>query len=638
MLRLPRLLSDGMVLQQGKKAHIWGWNVPGCEVMVTFLGKEYMATTGKEGKFSLFLDEQEPGGPYSMEIKDGQGEEKVLCDIWIGDVFICSGQSNMELPMERVKDNYPDEIAKCKNPAIRTFKITEHADFHGPLNDHLSGEWKGADKDTILEFSATAYFFAKQMCSLTGIPVGLIDASLGGSRIESWMSREMLEGYDEFLELAEQYADDDFVKTRMLRNEKIAAEWHQEVDTSDKGLKESWKDGIASGEEDEWKEAEIPFFFADTALAGFIGSVWFCRRFTISDKLAGKEAKLWLGTIVDSDCVYVNGQFVGQTEYQYPPRKYVIPKGLLKAGENTIVIRVKCENGYGRFTPDKEYAVFTDEERVELQGTWYYRIGAECKQIEENDFINWKPTGLYNGMMAPCHPYTIRGILWYQGEANSWKPDNYFDLTQRMIKGYREKWGDEDLPYYYVQLPNFSGEIYDIDRNGNTGNWAPMREVQRSILPLPGTGMIVTMDLGEDNDIHPLNKKDVGVRLAMMAMADLYGLVIEYEGPMIREVIVTCIDEAAGDYQIRVLCDKCRGGLLSSSKNKSESIEDFEVLDSMGNSYGVHAKLGEDMIELECNGMKAKPDVLRYCYSNTNKGALIYNFSGFLMSPFTMKL
>lgn len=638
MLKLPRLLSDGMVLQQKKRVHIWGWDIPGCEVMVSFLGKEYMTTTDENGKFSLYLDGLMPGGPYSMEIKDSQGQEKILGDIWVGDVWICSGQSNMELPMDRVKDKYPGEIADCKNPAIRTFKITENASFQGPLADHLSGEWKAADDNTILTFSATAYFFARQMNRMTGIPIGLINASLGGSRIESWMSREMLEDYDDFLKLADQYADEAFIKSRIVRNEKVAKEWHDNLDAADKGLVGNWKDGIPAGRENEWKEIELPFFFADTELTDFIGSVWFCRKFTVPGGMAGKRARVWLGTIVDSDTVYINGKWIGQTDYQYPPRKYTIPEGLLKEGENTIVIRVKCENGHGRFTPGKEYAVWNEEERIPLQGKWSYCIGATCEQTEENDFVNWKPTGLYNGMMAPCHNYTIAGILWYQGEANSWNPGNYLDLTERMIRGYREKWNDSQLPYIYVQLPNFSSEIYDIDRNGNTCSWAPLREMQRSALSVPGTGMVVAIDLGEDNDLHPLNKKDIGFRLAMQAMAKLYGLEAECEGPIVKGAAVVCKDEDCGDYQIRIQCEKCSDGMYAFSPNKGKSVDDMEVLDDLGNSYRAKVTLEDNAIVLDCVNMLTKPAAVRYCYSNTNKGALIYNRGGFPMSPFSMKV
>lgn len=636
MLKLPRLISDGMVLQQKKKIHIWGWTEPGITVMAAILGREYAVTADEKGAFSAYLDELPPGGPYMMEIRNGAGDEIVLEDIWIGDVWICSGQSNMELMMDRVKDSYPEEIRSCENPAIRTFKITEHTAYDAPVADHLSGEWKAAREDTILAFSATAYFFARKMYELTGVPVGLINASLGGSRIESWMSREMLSGYDEFLELADRYADESFVQAQLLKNQEVSESWHGAVDAADKGLLEGWKNGIPAGEEESFKEMELPGFFKDTELSGFIGSVWFTRDFTVSEELAKRGGQVWLGTIVDSDTVYINGIKVGETGYQYPPRKYRIPQELLKEGKNTIAVRVKCENGHGRFTPGKgkEYAVWNEKERVSLEGVWKYRVGAACGQIGENDFVNWKPTGLYNGMMAPCHNYTVAGIIWYQGEANSWYPDSYRDLMERMIMGYRKNWNEAGLPFFYVQLPNFSGELYDIDRNGNTCSWAGLREAQRQAGSIPDTGMAVAIDLGEDNDLHPQNKKGVGTRLAMLAAKKLYGNRSECEGPYVDRIEVKCDREEKGEYLVTLFCKNCTGGLYAFSEEKGEEILDFEVLDAGGVSGRVKAEIAGDRVVLKCRALDSEPETVRYCYRNTNRGALLYNKEGFPMSPF----
>lgn len=285
---------------------------------------------------------------------------------------------------------------------------------------------------------------------MTGVPVGLINTSLGGSRIQSWMSREMLQGDVEDLLLAEKYADDAFVAGQLERNQENMEAWHRNLDEQDQGLKRNFKELKAP--EPSFKEVSIPFFFRDTQLQGFIGSVWFLRNFQVTGGLAGKAAKLWLGTIVDSDTVYINGVMVGHTDYQYPPRKYEIPEGLLREGENTIVIRVKCENGHGRFTDGKKYALWNDEEEIDLTGKWYYEIGAACEQIEPTDFVNWKPTGLYNGMVAPCRPYTLAGILWYQGESNTHVPEVYLELMKRMVAGYRKEWGEE-LPFCMCSFP-----------------------------------------------------------------------------------------------------------------------------------------------------------------------------------------
>ncbi len=632
-LKLPRLISDGMILQQKKKIHIWGSDQPGRRVMVSFLGEEYVALTDENGQWEIWLGEAAYGGPYTMQISDNGGTEIVITDILIGDVWLCSGQSNMELPMERVKDRYPEEIKNCDNPAIRTFKITEHADFHGPLSDHLSGEWKAAGRDTILQFSATAYFFAKQMYQMTGVPVGLINASLGGSRIESWMSREMLEGCQEALATADRYADDAFVRGQLLQNERQSEEWHSRLDGMDRGLQEHWEQEQTASA--DWKRVKLPFFFRDTELKGFIGCVWFRRTFTVPVEMAGKACRLWLGTIVDSDTVYLNGTQVGHTDYQYPPRKYPVPEGLLREGENTIVIRVKCENGHGRFTPDKKYAIFNEDGEVELQGEWLYRVGAVCGQIAPTDFVNWKPTGLYHGMTAPCRSYTIAGFIWYQGESNTHVPWVYLERMKRLVEGYRKEWGDETLPFLYVQLPNFSIDIYDSDADETGQGWPALRELQRQALKIPETGMAVAIDLGEDNDLHPLNKEDIGRRLAMLAAGKLYGIQSECEGPMILKTVIE--DSAAGG-KVEILCGNADSGIYVDGKEKGNRLIDFELRNGDGEWFSARAELKGNRICVWNEEMVGRPTGVRYCYSNTNKGGLIYNGSGFPMSPFEIEL
>lgn len=627
-LRLPRLISDGMILQQKKQIKIWGFDRPGRKVMLSFLGEEYVAVADGQGRFEAVLPPMEPGGPYNLYIGNENGEEIVVTDILIGDVWLCAGQSNMELPMERVKDRYPEEIRECSEPFIRTFKVIEHSDFHGPLRELQSGSWEKADTGTILKFSATAYFFAKQMYQMTGVPVGLINTSLGGSRIQSWMSREMLQGDVEDLLLAEKYADDAFVAGQLERNQENMEAWHRNLDEQDQGLKRNFKELKAP--EPSFKEVSIPFFFRDTQLQGFIGSVWFLRNFQVTGGLAGKAAKLWLGTIVDSDTVYINGVMVGHTDYQYPPRKYEIPEGLLREGENTIVIRVKCENGHGRFTDGKKYALWNDEEEIDLTGKWYYEIGAACEQIEPTDFVNWKPTGLYNGMVAPCRPYTLAGILWYQGESNTHVPEVYLELMKRMVAGYRKEWGEE-LPFLYVQLPNFAIDRYDSDADETGQGWPVVRELQRRAKKLPRVGMAVTMDLGEDNDLHPLNKKEVGFRLAMLAAKMLYGIASECEGPEICGIDYEMEKTGAVLLYFKNITD----GMYAYGGEKGKEIRDFELRDEQGIWHRAAAVIKEDTIRLTpVERIRIRPCGVRYLFSNISHGAMIYNRAGFPLSPF----
>lgn len=644
-LRLPRLISHGMVLQQKKKIHIWGWDEPGRNVCVSFLCEDYVARADENGRFDLWMKESRPGGPYNMQIHDDDGCEIVIRDILVGDVWLCSGQSNMELPMARVIDSCPEELEECENSFIRTFKIIEHTDFHAPAGELLTGEWKQPHRDSLLEFSAVAYFFAKQLYSITKIPVGLINASLGGSRIESWMSREMLQGYDDFLELAKRYSDDSFIEGQRKKNERQSAEYHTALDLMDKGLREHWE--LEETDESLFKPIKLPGFFRDSELRGFNGCVWFRRNFKVPGSMVGARAKVWLGTIVDSDTVYINGVQAGHTDYQYPPRKYEIPEGVLKQ-DNVIAIRVKVDHGEGRFTPGKRCAVFNENGEAGLWGTWKYRIGAECEFAPETDFVNWKPTGLYNGMTAPCHAYTIGGIIWYQGEANTSHYDSYYDLTRRMVEGYRREWKDDSIPFIFAQLPNFEidlvsstddvpGIVSDGFNGGKDGSgWPQVREQQRRSLDIPSAGMIVTIDVGEDNDLHPINKKDIGKRFAAAALNLLYSGNDEYLGPQVEEIRAGIC--SGGKARAELQCRHVKGGMYASSADKGNVIKDFELLDNNACWHNASAELADDKIILTCEEMTCCPVGVRYCYSNTNRGALVYNNSGFPMSPFAKQI
>ncbi len=631
--KLPRLISNGMVLAQKQKCRIWGWDAPGRKVSVSFLDKEYHTITDTEGRWQLQIQEHTSGGPYVMRIYDDAGNESVIDNVLIGDVWFCSGQSNMELPMERVKDMYPEEIINCNNPFIRTFKITENVDYNGPLEELQTGEWKEAGENTIRTFSATAYFFAKTLYQMTGVPIGFIDASLGGSRLEGWMGRDMLTGYDEYLALADKYADRAFLESQKEKNLKQDEVWFGNLDREDIGLKESWEQESA-----DWTQAcavSLPFFFKDTALKGFAGAVWFKRIFYVPDEMAGRDAHLWFGTIVDSDTTFINGVEVGRTEYQYPPRKYEVPGSLLKAGENSIVLRVKVDNGFGRVTCGKKYAIWNDGGEVDLTGDWQYRIGAACGIRPETDFTSWKPTGLYNGMTAPCHNYTVAGVLWYQGESNAGEPEEYRDLFPRLVNGYRRKWQNEKLPVYFVQLPNFTIDMYN-DPNVTGREWGPIREAQASALAIPHTGMVTTIDMGEDNDIHPLNKKGIGERLALLAAAHVHGMEVEYSGPVPVSAVLKKSASTKG-CEILITCEHAANGMYAANPDKGDAIRDFEILDAEGKVYIASVVLCDNRITVSSDSV-TNPHMVRYCYKNSPDGGVIYNKEGLPMSPFVMDI
>lgn len=625
-LKLTRFLSDGAVLEHKKPIHIWGYGMPGAKVTAVFDHFTGYGEIGKNGRFDIELPVHEAGGPYELSVSDDHNHKVTVKDIMVGAVWYCSGQSNMDLMMDRVKDSYPEIISDCTDDGIRNFKLDTSVNYHGPLTEPESGEWKKAEPNNILSFSATAYFFARKLRKKTGLTVGILHASLGGSRIHGWMSKEMLDGYDELLQEMEPYSSDDYLAGQIKNNEVEALKWHQALDSKDEGIRDYWSCGIKAS---DVNEINLPAVFSDTELKGFTGSIWFEKKFTVPEEMAGKPAELWMGTMVDSDTMYINGQKIGETLYQYPPRKYHIPECVLHAGINTLVVRLIVEKGQGRWTPGKGYFLFNDQGVVNLSGSWRYKIGAACENSPEVDFVNWKATGLFNAMCAPCTQYPVEGIVWYQGEENAPLKWDYLDLTKRQIEGYRKLWNDEKLPYIFVQLPN-----YDESYSGISGKWAPLRECQRQAAGEPYTGMIVSMDLGEDNDLHPHGKKRIGERLAAQALHMVYDLEGEYTGPTPGDFDIT---ESQDGSMIEIRLTHA-DGLYAASLDKGDEIKDFIVCDTEGNLTNAEAKLGNHKIQLLTTVPKKNIKEIRYLYDVTNHGGLIYNSEKFPMSPFVLKV
>ncbi len=645
-LRLPRLLSDGVVLQRRKSIHIWGWDEAGAVVTAglqevkaedaadnsTENSESATGICASTGRFDLYLPARESGGPFELVVSDDKGASITVKDVMIGLVWFCSGQSNMELPIARVKDKYPEVLNVEPDDRIRTFKIVEETCYDGPYEEHHTGDWKSVSQDTIMNFSATGYFFAKHLSQITGQTVGFINASLGGSRVYSWMSRQMLEGYDDLLAIADQYADDEFRNGQMQKNMVNGDTWRGSLNKADEGIKNHWESDDFDTRKDGWGEFEIPNFFAGTELDGFIGSVWFRRKFDLPKELAGKAARVFLGTMVDADVVYVNGQKVGETFYQYPPRKYDIPEGLTREKDNTIAIRLCVETGIGRFTPDKDYKIFNDKAEVRLDGKWDYKVAARCEKIPETDFINWKPTGLYNAMTAPCHNFSIDGVIWYQGESNVEDGYDYNDFTKRMVKGYRKAWQDASLPFIGVQLPNFV-----IDQLPREDDWGGFRIVQSKLLDIPGTGLAVTLGLGEDNDLHPVTKEPIGERLALWASYLKYCYEGEYTGPVVSSV--TGVIGQGRHPAVAVELTHCKG-LTVLDAGKGTEIEDMYILDESGMRHKASAILeaNRNRILLMCDDCKNHASKVQWCCENTYHGGLITNETGIPMSPFELPI
>ena len=360
--------------------------------------------------------------------------------------------------MSRVRDTYPEYFVDPKDNLIRTFKVVENGNFHGPLKEVQSGSWVDVNEASLPDYSAIGFFMAKALRASEDVPVGLVNTTLGGSTIESWMSKDMLAAWPDDIKLAEKYADDAFLAEVKRTNEHNGSSWREEAANKDKGLSEKWyelTDGV--DEVNGWKDIEIPSIFKEIPdLKGYIGSVWLWKEIDVPASLAGKEAVLWFGTMVDYDITYLNGEEIGRTEYLYPPRRYAIRKGLLKEGKNHICIRLGIETGRGRVTPGKLLAILTGsgkricdgfnetvegfDDVLDVSGTWKYKKGCSMEKVAPTDFFNWKPTALFNGMLNPCTNYPVKAVIWYQGESNAGRSSMYFDQLKSMTEGYRKLW------------------------------------------------------------------------------------------------------------------------------------------------------------------------------------------------------
>ncbi len=526
VLRFARIFSDGAVLQRNKDIRIWGFADKGSAIKIEFAQSTFECVADETGRFEILCPSMDKGGPYTLVAVSDSGQSVKSSGIMIGDVIVISGQSNMEFPMSRVKETYPGEWDEPDDQLMRTFKITENGVFGKTLEDVETGCWVAAGKETIDPWSAVGYFTAKHLRQKEDVAVGIIDVTLGGAPIEAFMSEEMLEGFDGALSEAKIYYDREYTAKVLSDNENNAGEWRETLDANDIGLAQHFENGEKILK--EGRSIAFPAFFTDTELSGFVGSVWIAQKFTVPKEYAGKKAMLYFGTLVDYDFAYVNGQFVGTTDYTYPPRRYEIPEGVIKEGENTVVIRICIEKGFGRVTPGKVYGIvfgdvtrttdgFTERllgaDHIEyLDGEWKYIIGRRCEPSKDMVFVNWKPTALYNGMLGPLAGFSMKAFAFYQGESNCQRNFEYAKLTERFIEGLRTLW-DDDIPYICVQLPEFDARMEEVSYDCGRA-WRGLMAAQELCRGIPGFYLVRSYGTGELNDLHPQRKEPIGKMIA----------------------------------------------------------------------------------------------------------------------------
>jgi sialate O-acetylesterase len=609
-----------MILQRDTKTKIWGWAAADEKVTVHFNNKIYNTTTRKDGKWIITLSPEKAGGPFDMEID--ASNHIIIKNILIGDVWICSGQSNMELMMERVKYKYADEIATANNAEIRQFTVPDKYDFRTIHDDVDNGHWIAVNPKNILLFSAVAYFFAKEIYAKYKVPLGLINSALGGSPAEAWMSEEALKSFPTYYDEMQKFKDTTFIHEIESKDKAIADNWYTQLNEKDEGIKYNWKD--VSFNDDDWKQMKVPGYWADADDQVLNGAVWFRKTIQVPAPMVNKTAKLELGRIIDADSVFINGQYVGNTTYQYPPRRYILPSNILKEGKNTIAIKVISNSGKGGFVLDKPYQLTTTADSIDLKGNWKYKVGAVMPPLPAETFVRWKPGGLYNAMIAPLVNYSIKGVIWYQGEANATnaiKALEYQRLFPALIKDWRQRWMQGDFPFLYVQLPNFM----EAKEQPSKSDWVQLREAQLKTLSIPNTGMAVAIDLGEWNDIHPSNKKDVGKRLALVAEVVAYKEKnTVYSGPLYQSMKID-------NNKIILSFTNAGSGLMVKGNT---DLKYFSIAGADKKFVWAKAIIQNDKVVVWNDTVK-DPVVVRYAWADNPDGANLYNKEGLPASPFT---
>jgi sialate O-acetylesterase len=626
-IKLPALVSDGMVLQRDTRLIIWGWATPGEKVQIIFNKRTVNTITDTEGNWKVSLPPMKAGGPYSMKVK---GNNIItINDILIGDVWFCSGQSNMVLNMERVKEKYPDDIADANFPEIRNFFIPTVSDVASVHKDLPPGKWVKASPENVLGFGAVTYFFAGSLYKEYKIPIGIINSSVGGTPIEAWTSEEGLKDFPRLKSRIESLKDTAYLNP-ILRAAARRPDAGKRLPVNprlmDKGTSgpKPWYD--ISYVPEAWHKFWLPGYWDDQGVKGLNGVVWFRKEVDVPEAMTGKPAKLFMGRIVDADQVYVNGVLSGSISYQYPPRRYNLPSSLLKPGKNIIVVRVTNNSGKGGFVPDKPYFLVAGKDSIDLRGSWLYKVGQVLRPVTlkpgtGNPTITMQnePTGLYNTMVAPAINYRLRGFLWYQGEANSGKPGEYEQLLPALISDWRNKWQMGTLPFLFVQLPNFM----EVQYLPSESQWAELRFGQLKSLSVPLTAMAVTIDAGEWNDIHPLEKKVVGERLALAARKLAYNEKIVWSGPIYKS------SATEGD-SIRIEFDHVGGGLVAKGGG---DLNYFSVAGADRKFVWAEAKIENNHVIVWSSEIK-KPVYVRYAWADNPEGANLYNVEGLPASPF----
>jgi len=618
-IKLPRLISDGIVLQRGMPVPIWGWADDGEQVSVIFNGKQYNTITGPDKKWKVQLPQQKAGGPFDITIK-GSNTINVK-NILFGDVWFCSGQSNMEYEMYKAADLYPKEIASSTNDLIRHFLVKRNIGFNSLEDIESDAGWQSTNPTTVLNFTAVGYFFARNIFEKYHIPIGLIHCSYGGTPAEAWINENNLKSFPSYYEKAILYKDAALVEKLTEEAKAKGENWMKDLNAQDAGWKEGWqkKNDVANG----WKTMQVPGLWQDQGLNEKGGAVvWFSKNVNLPAKFAGTAATLMVGNIVLRDNTYFNGVQVGTTSNRYAPRKYTIAGKLVKEGSNTITVRVINEAGNGGFIPDKPYQLLVGDTVISLMGEWHYNQTVSVPALNRDDVIRFQiqPTAMFYGMLEPLIGTPIKGVLWYQGESNVSKAKEYQTLFPTLINSWRAAWKQGDFPFLYVQLANNN----PAKKVPAESKLAELQEAQAMALSISNTGMAVANDVGEWNDVHYKNKSVVGERLALVAEKLVYGNKnVIHSGPVLDSYTIK-------GNQVILSFSNVGSGLITKDGGP---LQYFSIAEANKKFIWANAKIEGNTI-IVWNEKILNPVAVRYAWADNPTGANLYNKEGLPASSF----
>ncbi|WP_439130872.1 sialate O-acetylesterase [Polaribacter sp.] len=612
-VKLADIFSNHMVLQRNLKLKIWGTADAKEKVKVTFLGKSYRTKADNNGKWQVILKPMDAGGPFEMTV---EGTNKlVLKDILIGDVWVCSGQSNMKWKLKRAK-NAEEEINMANYPNIRFFSVPESVS-DTPLNTIPTESWEVCSPQTATNFSAVGYFFGRDIHLEKNIPIGLINSNYGGTCVEAWTSKESftkLDGYEKYKQKIENFS----IEKEIVRKKEALKEKIGEFPQKAIGITSKWM--LPETDKSNWLSIKLPAIWERVGFEDLDGLVWFSKDVNLDDNLNSKKATLHLGGIDDSDIVWVNGVKVGETNWGFNKKRvYHIPDDVLKKGKNNITIRVQDRQRPGGFRArPKDFALKIGTDKINLSGTWKLKVDEVYENFEV--LPNELPSLLYNAMIHPLIPYGIRGVIWYQGENNAGRGKDYAITFPNLINNWRKDWNQGDFPFLFVQLANFGAPA----KKPSNSNWAELRESQTKTLELKNTAMALAIDIGKAYDIHPKNKQDVGKRLALAARKVAYKEDIVFSGPKYKSV------EFKGNKAYISFTHLGSGLMIKGTENE---VKEFTIAGKNKQFYKANAKIEGNKIVVWANQVK-NPTAVRFAWANNPAEFNLYNKEELPAIPF----